>query len=168
MYFYAFTIDENVTASISNSKVFYIVFKNMKLNEFLTEWKNKRSQGRIRQAIDQIVDHKYSSAYLTNHKLSDDIRSFVCRSRLQILQCNNLLHLYYNTNHKSCDLCNHPLETVSHIMNSCKQLKNMYSKRHNRIVDIIHGKIPSQQHTTIRAWPGPLLVNYRQTNRDTT
>ena len=149
MYFYAFTIDENVTASISNSKVFYIVFKNMKLNEFLTEWKNKRSQGRIRQAIDQIVDHKYSSAYLTNHKLSDDIRSFVCRSRLQILQCNNLLHLYYNTNHKSCDLCNHPLETVSHIMNSCKQLKNMYSKRHNRIVDIIHGKIPSQQHTTI-------------------
>ena len=148
MYFYAFTIEENVTASISNSKAFYIVFKNMKLGVFLNEWKNKSSQGRVRKSIDNVVDHKFSSTFLNNHKLSDDIRSFVCRGRLQILQCNSILHLYYNAD-RSCNLCNHPSETVSHILNGCKQLKDMYTKRHNRLVDLIYEKIPSQHNMSI-------------------
>ena len=46
-------------------------------------------------------------------------------------------------------MCNHPSETVSHILNGCRKLKDMYTKRHNRIVDLVHEKIPSQQHVSI-------------------
>ena len=120
----------------------------MKLGVFLNELKNKSSQGRVRKSIDNAVDHKFSSTFLNNHKLSDDIRSFVCRGRLQILQCNSILHLYYNAD-RSCNLCNHPSETVSHILNGCKQLKDMYTKRHNRLVDLIYEKIPSQHNMSI-------------------
>ena len=104
-------MDDDVSVSISHSKAFYIVFKNMKISKFIHGWMDKNSQGRIRKTTDGIVDHKISAAFLNNHKLSDDIISFACRGRLQLLQCNTLMHLYYKT-HKFCDLCHHRNENV--------------------------------------------------------
>lgn len=73
-------------------------------------------------------------------RLTDDLRSFIIRGRLQLLQANSLLHIYYNVG-KHCRLCNHPSDTVSHVLNGCTKLKDIYQKRHNRIVDIIYSKV---------------------------
>jgi len=120
----------------------------MKISKFIHDWMDKSSQGKIRKTTDGKVDQKISTAFLNNHKLSDDIISFACRGRLQLLQCNMLMHLYYKT-HKFCDLCNHPYENISHVLNGCRKLKDIYSKRHNRLVDLIHEKIAHTEHLTV-------------------
>ena len=139
---YVLVVDDDISVQIPYAKPFYTMFKSQKLSEFETKWKSMSSQGRIAREIDGCTDSRFSSAFLCNHKLSDDIRSFVCRGRLQLLQCNSLLHLYYGIP-KSCKICNHPTDTASHILNGCTQFKQMYQNRHNRIVDIIYNKIES-------------------------
>ena len=52
------------------------------------------------------------------------------------------MHTYYSTE-KHCRVCNHPHDTVSHILNGCTRFYLHYQKRHNRIVDIIYEKIKS-------------------------
>ena len=121
-------------------KPFYDRFKQVKLAYFETTWKSLASQGRVAREISSCVDCCLSATCLTNHKLSDELRSFVCRGRLQLLQCNSLLHLYYNTP-KHCYICSFPSDTVSHILNTCPHFKNMYQNRHNRIVDLIFNKM---------------------------
>ena len=64
------------------------------------------------------------------------------KSHMQLLECNSLLHKYYpNTYSKSCKICNNPSDTVSHIMNGCMEYKNLYSARHDRIVNHIRDEI---------------------------
>ena len=120
----------------------------MKVSNIIKEWKEKSSQGKIRKETEGNVDYKLSAAFLDNHKISDDIVSFVCRGRLQLLQCNSLMHIYYKTP-RFCKLCNHPYENESHVLNGCRELKNIYSKRHNRLVDLIHGKIKPTPNVTV-------------------
>ena len=144
-YSYNVTVDE-MTLSVAFGKPFYTCFKNSKLDAFHKDFISKTSQGRVAREVNGCTDTKSSSAFLSNHTVSDDVRSFVCRGRLQLLQCNSLLHLYYKVP-KSCNLCRHPSETASHILNGCRELKNIYSKRHNRVVDILHTKISSANRT---------------------
>ena len=73
----------------------------------------KSSQGRIRKETEGNVDYKLSAAFLNNHKISDDIVSFVCWGRLQLLHSNSLMHIYYKTP-RNCNLCNNPHEKNSH------------------------------------------------------
>ena len=81
-------------------------------------------------------------AYLSNHMLSDDLSRFIFKSRMQLLECNSLLHKYYpHIYPKSCPMCNNPFETVSHIMNGCMVFHNQYVARHNRIVSLILGEV---------------------------
>ena len=145
MYLYVLNVDEDISFQIPYPKPFYNRFKDMKLAEFETTWKGFSSQGRVAREIDSCVDCRISATYLTNHKLSDELRSFVCRGRLQLLQCNSLLHLYYGTP-KHCYICSFPSDTVSHIINTCPHFKNIYQKRHNRIVDLIFDKIRFLSH----------------------
>ena len=143
-----FSIEDYESIFISHPKAFYPVFKNMKVSHIVKEWKEKSSQGKIRKETEGNVDYKLSAAFLDNHKISDDIVSFVCRGRLQLLQCNSLMHIYYKTP-RFCKLCNHPYENESHVLNGCRELKNIYSKRHNRLVDLIHGKIKPTPNVTV-------------------
>ena len=76
----------------------------------------------------------------SNNQISGAVRSFVCRSRLQLIECNSLLHLYYGVP-KHCQICKFPSDTISHILNTCPHFKNDYQRRHNRIVDLIFDKI---------------------------
>ena len=147
-YLCTFSTEESNSISISHPKAFYCVFKNMKVSNISKEWKEKSSQGRVRKETEGNVDYKLSAAFLDNHKISDDIVSFVCRGRLQLLQCNSLMHIYYKTP-RFCKLCNHPYENVSHVLNGCRELKNIYSKRHNRLIDLIHDKIKPAPNVTV-------------------
>ena len=77
-------------------------------------------QGRVARKVSKHADLGLSSAFLRNHKLSDDVRSF---------------------SPKICNLCNFHTETVSYVLNQCSKMKNNYQKRHNRVIDLISQKI---------------------------
>ena len=139
-YAYVITCDDDISVIMAHSKPFYNMFKQMKLTQFEEKWQSLHSQGRVIREVVKCTDHRSSSSFLGNHMLSDDLRSFVCRGRLQLLQCNSLLHLYYAIP-KHCRLCGFRSDTASHILNGCPKLKNMYQKRHDRIVSLIHDKI---------------------------
>ena len=118
-------------------KAFYTMYKEAKLQRMEAEFRSLSSQGRIcREAADD-ADMRLSSACLVNHKLSDDIQSFVARGRLQLLQSNSLMHIYYGTS-RECAQCGFYTETLSHILNGCRKMKLMYQKRHNRFVDMLY------------------------------
>ena len=138
-YIYVDFIDD-IPLEFPYPNAFNLYFKNKKLGQFEETWHGMSSQGRIAREVSEFADLGLSSVFLHNHKLNDDIRSFVCRGRLQLLQCNSLLHLYYQSP-KTCNLCNFHTETVSHILNGCDKMKNNYQKRHNRVVDMISQKI---------------------------
>ena len=125
-------------------KPFYFTFKETKLQQKEADFKSLTSQGRVCREAANDADMRLSSCYLNNHKISDEIKSFVVRGRLQILQCNSLMNTYYNAN-KECGQCNFYTETVSHILNGCKAMKAFYQKRHNRIVDMLYDKIISMK-----------------------
>jgi hypothetical protein len=136
-YALTFDVDDDVHVSTTTAKTAYTLCKQSHLAKFTAEWKTKESQGRVVRDATQ-VDHKLSNAYLSNAKLKDVIVSFIVRGRLQLLQCNSLLSLYYpNQYTKRCTLCNHPTETVSHVVNGCTKYQAYYQSRHNIIVDII-------------------------------
>ena len=48
----------------------------------------------------------------------------------------------WNKDHeKSRTLCNFRCESVAHLMNSCRKFSDLYSRRHDRLVDAIHTRI---------------------------
>jgi hypothetical protein len=141
-YALTFTVDENVTMTTTDSKAAYTMCKQQKQSHFTSEWKEKEWQGRIVREATQI-NYKLSTAFLNNVKIRDSLVSFVVRGRLQLLQCNSLMALYYpNECSRRCQLCNHPAETVSHILNGCKY-QTLYQARHNRLVDVITSYVPN-------------------------
>ena len=140
VYAFVLIIDDVISFQFRDPKAFYIKYKETKMTQFEEMWHSMLSQGRVAREISKSVDHRNSSTFLGNHMLTDDLRSFVCRGRLQLLQCNSLLHLYYGIP-KHCRLCGFPSDTASHVLNGCTKIKNMYQKRHDRMVNLIHDKV---------------------------
>ena len=136
-------IDEDINFRFSDPKTFYNFYKKLCLDRRSDAFRALGSQGRIVSQNRQI-DHKTSSCFLFNMNLSDTIKQFVLRGRLQLLECESLLHTYYPlTYSKQCKICRHPSETVSHVLNGCTKFKDMYTKRHNRVLEFVHAKVAS-------------------------
>ena len=145
MFFYSISLDENLTVKVENSHAFYSVYKQRQLQRLEKDLTDKISQGRIIREVNTHVDFRLSNSFLSNHKLSDSLLSFICRGRLQLLQCDSLLHIYYpETYTKSCKICRNPSDTASHILNGCTQFKGLYQERHNRIVNLIFTKVAAR------------------------
>ena len=80
--------------------------------------------------------------YFTNIAITDNLVKFIYKCRMQLLACNSLLHRYYPRVYpKSCPLCRNPHDTVSHVLNGCMNFQDMYSRRHDRIVNHIHQQL---------------------------
>ena len=48
----------------------------------------------------------------------------------------------WNKEHeKTCTLCNHNIESVAHLTSSCRKFKDLYSRRHDRIVNTVSEEI---------------------------
>ena len=125
----------------TNSRAFYNMYKEVKLNEIANEFSSLKSQGRVTREA-KGADHKLSLSFMKNNNLKDKIKQFAVKSRLQILECNSLLHTYSPTLHnKKCSLCNHPSDTCSHVLNGCTKLNSFYVERHNRIVNVVFEKL---------------------------
>jgi hypothetical protein len=131
--------DESVQFVFRSHSALATHLKNSHTKKRINRLSNLKSQGRI---FKNGADQGLSSKYLSNLALNDDIIKFTLKSRLQLLECNSLLHKYYpNVYPKKCRLCNNPYDTVSHIMNGCMLFKNNYIARHDRIVAHIRGEI---------------------------
>ena len=108
----------------------------MEVDRKIECWKEKQSQGRIARANN--INHRLSNQHLVNLRISDNLVKFVVKARLQLLECNTILHLYDPaTWQKQCSRCGFRSETVSHIINGCSYNKSAIQKRHNRIAEII-------------------------------
>ena len=109
-FYFSLNADEDIHLKSASPKEFQTIFKTHKLNEIEKDLKDKNLQGRIIKESGDVINHKVSSKCIYNHNISDKIRSFIVRGRLQVLECNSLLHLYYpETYFTKCALCNHPL-----------------------------------------------------------
>ena len=115
VYVFVLHVDDDISLQFSDPKIFYVQFQEMKMTQVQEKWQSMSSHCRVGREISGCPDYRNSAAFLGNHMLSDDLRSFVCRGRLQLLQCNSLLHLYYGVP-KQCKLCDFPYDTASHLM----------------------------------------------------
>ena len=141
--------DEAVSVVTSDRESVYTLVKRKHLTKHTEAWREKQYQGRIRREATS-ADHKLSSAFLQNTKLKDSVVRFVVRGRQQLLQCNSLLAIYYPQRYsRSCTLCNHPHDTVSHVLNGCTKYQRMYQARHNRLVDLICKNLPQTNSCTV-------------------
>ena len=105
------------------------------MEKALEDWRSKECQGRIARIK---VDQKASHSHLSNLKLSDSLVSFIVKARLQLSECNSLLHTYYPAAYpRSCNRCGFPWDTISHVLNNCRASKGAIKARHNRMLKII-------------------------------
>ena len=128
--------DGVVQLSFTEHAAFFSSFKRHLMQSMRNDWTLKESQGRLARV--HSINHALSMSHLTNLHLSDSLVIFVIKARLQLLECNTLLHTYFPTTfQKQCQRCGFFTETVSHILNSCRENKNSIQKRHNRIAEIV-------------------------------
>ena len=87
------------------------------------------------------IDKKISHQIYYGWKLSDSLVKFILRARMNQLPCNQVIHMWNKDHDKCCTLCNHHCESIAHLMNSCRKFSDLYSRRHDRVVDAIHMRI---------------------------
>ena len=85
------------------------------------------------------INQKCSNSIYYNWKISDDLYIFAMKARLSIFPTNFTLHLWDREKNPRCPFGCFHTESMAHLLNGCiKTFGNFYSRRHNRIVDIIH------------------------------
>ena len=143
-YVYISSLDNEVAIVLRNQSTTFNHIKSQHLNNRITRFKTKISQGRILST--PCIDFQISNNYLTNTAINDNLVKFIFKTRLQLLECNSLLHRYYPRVYpKSCLLCNNPFDTASHVLNGCMIFNDMYIKRHDRIVNHIHSQLTTSR-----------------------
>ena len=87
------------------------------------------------------IDKKISHQIYYGWKLSDSLVKFILRARMNQLPCNQVIHMWNKDHEKSCTLCNFRCESMAHLMKLCRMFSDLYSRRHDRVVDAIHMRI---------------------------
>ena len=136
--------DNEVSLALRDPTAIFNHIKNQHMTKRIARFKTKVSQGRILNTSG--IDYQISNHYLSKTELSDNLVKFILKCRLQLLECNSLLNLYYPQAYQNaCPLCNNQSDTVSHILNGCMDFRNMHIRRHDRIVNHIHQEITRHQ-----------------------
>ena len=109
-YVYISYLDNEVAIVLRNQSTIFNHIKSQHLNNRITRFKTKISQGRILST--PCIDFQISNNYLNKTAINDNLVKFILKTRLQLLECNSLLHRYYPRVYpKSCLLCNNPFDT---------------------------------------------------------
>ena len=95
------------------------------------------------------IEQKISHQIYYGWKLSDSLVTFVVRARMNQLPCNQLIHMWNKEYEKRCALCNHNVESVAHLMSSCRKFKDLYSRRHDRIVSTVSEQIQNSNPASL-------------------
>lgn len=144
MFVLKFWADEEVQMSFTDPKAFFTSFKRHQLQGMMDEWREKQWQGQI--ARNEHANTAISSSHLTNLRLSDKLTAFIVKARLLLLECNSRLHTYSPEVPKACDRCGFYTETVSHLLNGCREHKNSIQNRHNRILALVADAVKDTCH----------------------
>ena len=94
------------------------------------------------------IDKKISHQVYYGWKLSDSLVKFILRARMNQIPCNQLIHMWNKDHDKRCSMCNERTESVAHLMNSCRKYKDLYSRRHDRVVEFLGQKIQKRNSTS--------------------
>ena len=92
-------------------------------------------QGTTFDLLLECADYLLSQHIFKSYKLSDKLIQFWYKAKHNVIPCNYTLSLWYPERDSFCPLDDYPIETMSHLLNSCKIFKDNYSKRHDRIVE---------------------------------
>ena len=82
-----------------------------------------------------------------NYKIKDDLLSFWYQAKHNVLPCNYTLSIWYPGLSPTCTIDGYRLESMSHILNGCTELRNNYIARHDQILDKISNEIPKLAQT---------------------
>eukprot|EP00745_Piridium_sociabile_P017205 TRINITY_DN25860_c0_g1_i1.p1 TRINITY_DN25860_c0_g1~~TRINITY_DN25860_c0_g1_i1.p1 ORF type:complete len:114 (-),score=26.34 TRINITY_DN25860_c0_g1_i1:12-353(-) len=79
-----------------------------------------------------------SVGHLTHIKVHDQLTEFITKGRLQLLETNAVCNTYFPGNYlRQCSVCGFHSDTNSHALNGCRQLKGLYTERHDRCVHLV-------------------------------
>ena len=134
------SIDNEVSLVLRNHSAVFDHIKSIHIKALILRFKTKMSQGRVLNT--PCIDYQMSNCSLSNSAITDNSVKFIYKCRMQLLACNSLLHRYYPRVYpKSCPLCRNPYDTVSYVLNGCMNFQDMYSRRHDHIVNHIHHQL---------------------------
>ena len=94
------------------------------------------------------IDRKISHQVYYGWKLSDGLFKFILRARMNQIPCNQLIHMWNKDHNKRCSICNERTESIAHLMNSCRGYKDLYLRRHDRVVEFPEEKIRKKNSTS--------------------
>ena len=117
-----------------------LVFRALKVKDIdkrLSDWKRVKNQ--VRLADPAVTNKKCSNAVLSKLKVGDHVHRFVIKGRLQLLETTVMKHICFPNVYldSQCPLCNHPHDNTSHVLNGCMNFRQNYTKRQDRIVNIL-------------------------------
>ena len=131
---YGITITKDDTpVTYTDHKLDFRALKVKDIDKWLSDWKRVINQGRL---ADPAVTNKKCS----NLKGGDHVHRFVIKGRLQLLETIAMKHICFPNAYPDsrCRLCNHPHDNTSHVLNGCMNFRQNYTKRHDRIVNILY------------------------------
>ena len=99
------------------------------------------SQGVLAQIDVPHADMACSCEHLKNPSINENITQFIVKCRLQLVETYTHIATCYPEVSRRCRNCNHPSETISHVLNGCRTFLALATKRHNRLVDIIETQV---------------------------
>jgi hypothetical protein len=127
-----------VRLRFSDPQQLYTAITNMEVQKDLDHWKSLEQQGRLQQETLPYADMSCSVGHLTNINVHDQLTKFIAKGRLQLLETNAVCNTYFpGTYLRQCSLCGFYSDTNSHALNGCRQLKGLYTERHDRCVHLV-------------------------------
>ena len=133
---------EGVSISFSDYRAVYAELKRVRIDNDLEYFEKLKNQGKLRREAMRHADMSCSNQHLINLDISDKLTQFVAKGRLQLLETQAMLAIYYPHIHdKHCPACGFSPDTTSHIMSSCPSFRNMYIERHDRAVNHLFDQI---------------------------
>ena len=94
------------------------------------------------------IEKKVSHQIYYGWKLFDSLVKFILRARMNQIPCNQLIHMWNKDHDKRCPMCNEGTESMAHLLNSCRKYKDLYSRRHDRVVEFLGQKIQKKNSTS--------------------
>jgi hypothetical protein len=83
-----------------------------------------------------------SVGHLTNSNLNDHLTRFIAKGRMQLLETHAVNSTYYPEEYsKACPLCAFQYDTNSHALNCCRNLRGLYTERHDRCVELVRREL---------------------------
>lgn len=120
----------------------YSAIKRLEVSGDLQHFQSLQRQDRLQRETLPHTDMSCTVGHLTNSGINDRLTSVVTKGRLQLLETYAVNSTYFPAEYMTaCPLCSFQLDTNSHAMNCCRQLKGLYIERHDRCVEMVRREV---------------------------